>query len=230
MPDKSVINYNEIYTLLRSVICDREFAALLEIQDLFKNYFENPDAENDVDFQRVQLAVYYIYYNMLTEEERNIFPFLKEAILKMNMDVISYYSLDRAKDILKNEYQKENCDLEQKYIFCLAMNAFNQYDYKTGLAQIDEYIDMSKMRIFLEMLYTTKYSRFNNISLQGLYLWRGIGNFDNFSKYELDLIDIVLRRTSLILTDVNHINEEDVETTNPNQRIDDEIDDMNFLD
>ena len=230
MQEKSVVDYNKIYTLLRSVICDREFASLIEIQDLFKDYFGEPSANDDVDFQRVQLAVYYIYYNMLTREERDIFPFLKEAVLKMNIDVISYYNLERTEDILVNEYTKDGYDLEQKYIFCLAMNAFNQYDYKTGLPDISNYIDTTKLRIFLEMLYTTRYSRFNNISLQGLYLWRGIGNFDNFSEYEINLIDVVLRRTALILTDVNHINEEDAEISSPNQRINDEIDDMNFLD
>ena len=231
MLDKSVINYNEVFTLLRNVICNREFSSLLEIQDLFSNYFNTVDANDDANFQRVQLAMYYIYYNMLTEEERNIFPLLKEAVLKMNCDVISYYNLERTKDILNHEYCKEGCDLEQKYIFCLSMKAFNQYDYKSGLAEkLEDVIDMSKIRIFLEMLYTTKYSRFNNISLQGLFLWRGIGDFSEFSQYEIDLIDIVLRNTVLILTDVNHVNEEDAEAHSPNQRIDDEIDDMNFID
>lgn len=227
MSERYVIDYKPAFELLSNVIINREFGSLIEVQKWI--VANQDDLVFNADGERFDLALRYVYYLMLDDQEKRIFPYIKKHILKSNFDTCAYYSKKRCEDVFLHEHK--DTTLEEKYIFYIGMQGFYDYSKKAGLPNLFEHIDRDKFTALLEMMYNTNYTKFDNTNLQGLFFWRAFGDMTLLSVYEIELLDSVLRDIAVILADPNRTAADcDGNECVVNEKIQNEIDKINLVD
>lgn len=173
-------NEEHILSLLLKVIRDREFAGLLELQEIL-------DVEEKYN-GKIEISIYYAYYIMLDKAERNIFKGIKSYITKRNASLIEFYTNSAIDEIESFELQDDT--LEQKLLFDLAMGCLNYYDSSAGRPFNTEVDYRKQISTLIKLIYKTEYSQFSDAWLKSYLMWMGTVDMDKYlTHFEKDILE-----------------------------------------
>lgn len=148
-------------TLFYKVIINREFAALKEIEEKYKFCYGNKQIVDEMN-ELERIFLYYIYYIMLTPEDRKIFPYLSCVITASNNELTTIH---KTRNMLQN-YEITNWedeDIEQKILFLGAAKIIHAYDDEAGFDnELNEKLDFEML---FKSFYANEYCKFPDFIL-----------------------------------------------------------------
>lgn len=176
--------------LLHKVIVYRDFAALADLENIYKIFLENrSDCEDRIPSVEC-ILLYYIYYIMLKKDERGIFPIIRKIIVESNTDLVHNHK-EAAMLALYNNIKWEDGDPEEKLLFLISAKILKKYDSESGFDnELNQNINFN---IVVKSIYENEYSKFTDYNLLILLL-----GYDLFNVKELfepnicEKIDVIL--------------------------------------
>lgn len=198
MLENNSLNYKEVFDTLKKIILERDFNEIINFETMLR---EHPVfIRGDEDFfsnelELIELCALYIFCIMLKEEEEDIFPFLREYVLKILLKTFKIVTKEYVKQQFDSFYSLENNTIEERYIYYIANRGFNSFNPDIGVEELEEFKSDSIKKL-IHKIFMTNYSQFTSIMLQGLFLLHRYGKDTNIiSDPSMQLLfDAILRR------------------------------------
>lgn len=160
----------ERFNQFNQIISNRDFAVLFDLEKYYKQFLYSESLDEHISGIEF-IFLYYIYYVMLSREERNIFPHLRLILVKNTTYLTSVF---KTKPML-NQYNQtdwENDDIEQKLLFLLMAKILHMYDENSGF--INEDNKNLDIVLLIDAIYESDYSKFQDNFLFIFFMAYGI--------------------------------------------------------
>ena len=233
MLENACLDYREVINLLKTIILNREFGAIIEFEKILQkdpiflefNSYEHTYTE---ELEIIELCSIYIFYVMLNKEEENIFPYLREYVAKTLLKSYNVIESKNAMNLLENTYNLEEETIEQRYLFYICGRGFNTFDSNLGLEEMNEF-STDGVKKLMQKIFTLHYSQFTTLMIQGFCLLYRNKNKVSFMEDESVQLffDIILRRIAKDL--LFHLERNDEEDKLAQDIFFDQIDKINFV-
>lgn len=177
--------YQNIFELCKKIIAFREFRCLEQL-NIECEYLIH--VLNDKDFDVLKIFLYYIYYIMLDEKERNIFFNLKKLVLTNNYQLINDF---RDLTEIENEFKTD----ASKQLYSYAYKIIQSYKGKR------EEIDIKEASNFIYFIYINDYTAISNNEYLTYLLGLTIYDYKKLYPIAYDMLMSRLYEVCLIIID-----------------------------
>lgn len=190
------------------------------IEDVLLNYNSNSlflldkyIGFNVEDYKQpsILLPLAYIYYMLLNDVEKKFFKNIHSFIINESYNLIKdHINFNMAKDFIKNNI--DDMVIEDKILYYFTLQVFGEYANKKELFSLCEPFNSEKFESFLEVAYSSNFSKFNDVNIFALLMYAGYRKHNIFSfeisNFSYDILEIILyHQISNILLNKNEENE-----------------------
>lgn len=110
------------------VIHNRKFDALAEVENACNDILNSVGIITDSYATAFLFPVYYIYYCIFNDKDRDVFPCMRKMISLYNERLVCSYPTKEEYNKFFNTDRFDNDDIENKYLYELCMNILNRFD------------------------------------------------------------------------------------------------------
>lgn len=207
MQDSKCLNYDNIFEILKNIILKRDFKEIINFETILKENKVLTEGESNYftkEIEIIGLCAMYIFCVMLKQDEENIFPYLREYVLKLITSAALPITEESAQNQLNNFYNLKNNTIEQRYLYLMALKGFNVFNSGIDLeSNIFKEYDEAIVKKLLQKIFLTNYTQFNTTIIQGLFLlyrYEVKINKSNWDPSTQLCFEVVLKRTGDILS------------------------------
>ncbi len=127
------------------VIHNRKFEALTEVEMACNDILDSVGIITDSYATGFLFPIYYIYYCIFNEQDKDIFPCIRKIISLYNERLVcSYPTKEEYNKFFETDRFKED-DVEVKYCYELCMNILNKFDSQGGFSSDKTSDELFKM-------------------------------------------------------------------------------------